>query len=525
MNQNSGGNHLNVPVFYPTWEEFKDFRKYIEHIETQNVQKIGLVKVVPPREWCARKQGYEDLNDFKIKTPISQRVEGKEGVYTQYNIQQRSMHLAEFKKMATSKKYSTPAHSNDEDLERKYWKNLTYIPAIYGADVSGSLTDADQPYWNINNLGTILDDLRDECKMRIEGVNTAYLYFGMWKATFAWHTEDMDLYSINYLHFGEPKFWYVVPPEHGKRIERLAEGFFPSVARTCPAFLRHKMTIISPKILSKYSIPYSKVTQKAGEFIITFPYAYHAGFNHGFNCAESTNFAMPRWIDYGKRATQCLCQPDMVKIKMDYFVKKYQPESYELWLMGIDSKDKTLFEEKICSNRQLSCLSTSNKLTPIDNSTVNIYLNRISESYRVFNENKVKSNELTRTQLAHQYKIRTSQSMKMKSEEHFLSLDNFYFHLNELNNTTNILTSKPLSLRTIAGSTCMNLMKKVLHQTPLNHTTNSKNFLTEKRNHLNASNLYQNSNQAPFANLSQSEGEENSENGKKTLSLFGNSRK
>lgn len=45
-----------------------------------------------------------------------------------------------------------------------------------------------------------------------------------------------------------------------------------------------------------------QITQEAGEFMITFPYGYHAGFNHGFNCAESTNFATRRWIDYGKQA-------------------------------------------------------------------------------------------------------------------------------------------------------------------------------------------------------------------------------
>ena len=64
--------------------------------------------------------------------------------------------------------------------------------------------------WNINHLNTILDTVKDY-GVSIPGVNTAYLYFGMWKTSFAWHTEDMDLYSINYLHFGAPKSWYVIP--------------------------------------------------------------------------------------------------------------------------------------------------------------------------------------------------------------------------------------------------------------------------------------------------------------------------
>ncbi|POI34381.1 hypothetical protein CIB84_001867, partial [Bambusicola thoracicus] len=129
---------------------------------------------------------------------------------------------------------------------------------------------------------------------------------------------------------------YAIPPEHGKRLERLAKGFFPGSSQGCDAFLRHKMTLISPSILKKYGIPFDRITQEAGEFMITFPYGYHAGFNHGFNCAESTNFATLRWIDYGKMATQCTCRKDMVKISMDVFVRVLQPERYDLWKQGKD---------------------------------------------------------------------------------------------------------------------------------------------------------------------------------------------
>lgn len=88
----------------------------------------------------------------------------------------------------------------------------------------GSLYDDDVTDFNINKLNTVLDLVNEFMEVKIDGVNTSYLYFGMWKTSFAWHVEDMDLYSINYLHFGAPKSWYAIPPEHGKRLERLAEG-------------------------------------------------------------------------------------------------------------------------------------------------------------------------------------------------------------------------------------------------------------------------------------------------------------
>ncbi|CAL7935405.1 unnamed protein product [Xylocopa violacea] len=369
MVSNTSRGTPRIQVFRPTYEEFKDFTKYVEYMESKGAHKAGLAKVIPPVEWIPRKRGY-NLNDLDltIPAPICQVVTGKQGLYQQINIQKKSMTVKEYSKLANSERYNTPRHFDYEDLERKYWKNITYVAPIYGADVSGSLTDPDVKEWNINHLGTILDYVNKDYGISIDGVNTAYLYFGMWKTTFAWHTEDMDLYSINYLHFGAPKTWYAIPPEHGRRLERLASGFFPSSYQSCQAFLRHKMSLISPQILRQYSIPCNKITQEAGEIMITFPYGYHAGFNHGFNCAESTNFAAPRWVEYGKRATQCTCSKDMVKISMDTFVKRFQPERYELWLRGEDigphPEDPKQTAAPMPSQMDLLCSNSSNGQLP-----------------------------------------------------------------------------------------------------------------------------------------------------------------
>lgn len=34
-----------IMVFRPTWDEFKDFSKYVEYMETQGAHKAGLAKV------------------------------------------------------------------------------------------------------------------------------------------------------------------------------------------------------------------------------------------------------------------------------------------------------------------------------------------------------------------------------------------------------------------------------------------------------------------------------------------------
>lgn len=94
---------------------------------------------MPPAEYVPRKAGYNIENlSVTIPAPIEQIVSGKRGVYQQINVQKRSMTVKQFHDLAVSERYQTPKHFDYDDLERKYWKNITYISPIYGADVSGT---------------------------------------------------------------------------------------------------------------------------------------------------------------------------------------------------------------------------------------------------------------------------------------------------------------------------------------------------------------------------------------------------
>ena len=41
--------------------------------------------------------------------------------------------------------------------------------------------------------------------------------------------------------------------------------------------------------------------QRPGEFVVTFPEGYHAGFSTGHNIAEAVNFTSPSWLEDGMR--------------------------------------------------------------------------------------------------------------------------------------------------------------------------------------------------------------------------------
>lgn len=203
-----------------------------------------------------------------------------------------------------------------EELERIYWKTLTYAPPLYGADVLGTLFNDSTEDWNLNKLPNLLDVLGT----KVPGVNTAYLYLGMWKATFAWHLEDVDLYSINYLHFGAPKQWYSISQGDARRFEAAMKSIWPTEAKACGQFLRHKAFLISPSHLQQYfNIKVNKCVSYPGEFVVTYPYGYHSGYNLGYNCAEAVNFALDSWLSMGKIAKKCECAQAQDSVWVDVY--------------------------------------------------------------------------------------------------------------------------------------------------------------------------------------------------------------
>ncbi|KAL3683746.1 hypothetical protein R1sor_001768 [Riccia sorocarpa] len=159
--------------------------------------------------------------------------------------------------------------------------------------------------WNMRNVarsqGSLLRFMPDE----VPGVTSPMVYIGMLFSWFAWHVEDHELHSLNYLHTGAAKTWYAVPGDAAPALEEAVRvhGYGGHLStRAAFSLLGEKTTVMSPEVLVAAGVPCCRLVQNAGEYVVTFPRAYHLGFSHGFNCGEAANFATPGWLDVAKDA-------------------------------------------------------------------------------------------------------------------------------------------------------------------------------------------------------------------------------
>ncbi|KDP23713.1 hypothetical protein JCGZ_23546 [Jatropha curcas] len=212
-----------------------------------------------------------------------------------------------------------------DNIEGEYWriveKATEEIEVLYGADLETGVfgsgfpkissqvgSDINEHYaksgWNLNNFPRLPGSVLSYESGDISGVLVPWLYIGMCFSSFCWHVEDHHLYSLNYMHWGAPKMWYGVPGKDAIKLEVAMRKHLPDLFEEQPDLLHKLVTQLSPSILKSEGVPVYRCVQNSGEFVLTFPRAYHSGFNCGFNCAEAVNVAPVDWLPHGQLAIE-----------------------------------------------------------------------------------------------------------------------------------------------------------------------------------------------------------------------------
>ncbi|KAK9732902.1 hypothetical protein RND81_04G031100 [Saponaria officinalis] len=358
-----------VPIFYPSEEEFKDTIRYIEKIRPK-AEPYGICRIVPPPSWkppCRLKEKeLWERSKFSTRVQKVDKLQNRDASKKLLKGHARKKRrrgsrmgmecgagggktmgageaefgfepgpeftLDEFETYADDFKAqyfrgddgSEQCEPSVETIEGEYWrvveKPTEEIEVLYGADletgvfgsgfpkISGQCSSSDEEYvksgWNLNNLPRLPGSVLSYENADISGVQVPWLYVGMCFSSFCWHVEDHHLYSLNYMHFGAPKMWYGVPGTDAIKLEDTMKKHLPDLFDEQPDLLHKLVTQLSPSILKSAGVPVYRCVQNEGDFILTFPRAYHAGFNCGFNCAEAVNLAPIDWFPHGQKAVE-----------------------------------------------------------------------------------------------------------------------------------------------------------------------------------------------------------------------------
>jgi histone demethylase JARID1 len=152
------------------------------------------------------------------------------------------------------------------------------------------------------------------------------------------------LNSINYSHWGQPKMWYCVPDYDREKFEKAVKQKLSLVFEKDPNILLDIVTMVSPTYLASYGVKVYKTLQKPGEFILTLPGSYHAGFSTGINIGEAVNFTTKSWLQYGEKC-QNIYRKSKEKIPvfpMDWLLIKNIQHLSRIQL-DLETKQKLLF--------------------------------------------------------------------------------------------------------------------------------------------------------------------------------------
>ena len=180
---------------------------------------------------------------------------------------------------------------------------------VYGTGFAPTTSDSDSVgthhAWDFNELIHHPSNLLRVVGSDVPGLTRPWLYFGMLFSAFCWHVEDHYLGSVNYLHAGAPKTWYGVPGASADAFEDAVRVMVPGLLDAAPDLLHRLVTLVPPAALRDgHGVEVFQALQKPGEFVVTWPRAYHAGFSHGHNVGEAVNFGTAEWVSAGRSAVE-----------------------------------------------------------------------------------------------------------------------------------------------------------------------------------------------------------------------------
>ncbi|KAJ8790828.1 hypothetical protein J1605_020922 [Eschrichtius robustus] len=193
----------------------------------------------------------------------------------------REYTLQSFGEMADNFKsdyFNMPVHMVPTELvEKEFWRLVSSIEedviVEYGADISSKdfgsgfpvkdgrrkMLPEEEEYalsgWNLNNMPVLEQSVLAHISVDISGMKVPWLYVGMCFSSFCWHIEDHWSYSINYLHWGEPKTWYGVPSHAAEQLEEVMRELAPELFESQPDLLHQLVTIMNPNVLMEHGVP------------------------------------------------------------------------------------------------------------------------------------------------------------------------------------------------------------------------------------------------------------------------------
>uniref|UniRef100_A0A7N0UW97 Lysine-specific demethylase REF6 n=1 Tax=Kalanchoe fedtschenkoi TaxID=63787 RepID=A0A7N0UW97_KALFE len=283
-----------APEYRPTLAEFHDPVSYIFKIEKE-ASRYGICKIIPPVPPQLKKTSLANLNrSLAARAPDSapafatrqqqigfcprksrpvQRPVWQSG--ERYTVQEFEAKAKVFEKNYL-KRVGKRAGLSALEMETLYWKASLDKPFTveYANDMPGSAfvqmkpdrkwretgdgVNVGETAWNMRGVSRSNLSLLRFLKEEIPGVTSPMLYIAMMFSWFAWHAEDHDMHSLNYLHLGASKTWYGVPKDAAAAFEEVVrvQGYGGEINPLVTfATLGEKTTIMSPEIFIKAGIP------------------------------------------------------------------------------------------------------------------------------------------------------------------------------------------------------------------------------------------------------------------------------